>query len=112
VLSGQNRVVRVRWDQVRIAGEQGYRLARGSAFIEKTGILISRPIEHRLRVDCALEEGGVLRRELALLQLQLFNHGSEFGNPFLNVSVPSADGGSTMQPTLRPSISDTRAPTR
>jgi hypothetical protein len=83
VLSGQNRVVRVRRDQVGIAGEQDYRLAGGSALLEKMGILLSHSIEHHLRVDCALEEGSILRRELALLQLHLFNHGSEFGKGML-----------------------------
>src|SRR5258708_29168846 len=69
VLSGQNRVVRVRRDQVGIAGEQDYRLARGSAVPEKTGILLSPPIEPRLRVDSALEESAVLRPGLPLLHL-------------------------------------------
>src|SRR5260370_2923630 len=93
VLAGQNRVVRVRRDQVGIAGEQDYRLARSSALPEKTSVLLSQPIEHRLRVDCALEESGVLRRELPFLQLHLFNHGSEFDNLLLRGEPnPRRDG--------------------
>jgi hypothetical protein len=47
---------------IGIAGAQDCRLARGSALLEKTGILISQPIEHRICVDCPFEEGGASYR--------------------------------------------------